>query len=52
VFDKFGANAYPKALRRLLSLKQTSTLDAYVLGFEQYRYGLAFHNSEFDETFL
>jgi hypothetical protein len=49
---KFGANAYPKALRGLLALKQTGTLDSYVSEFEQARYGLAVHNSEFDETFF
>jgi hypothetical protein len=30
VVAKFGANAYPKALMRLLALKQTGTLDSYV----------------------
>jgi hypothetical protein len=52
VVAKFGANAYPKALRRLLDLKQTGTLDFYVSEFEQARYGLAVHNSKFDETFF
>jgi hypothetical protein len=34
VCGKFGATAYPKALRRLMALKQTDTLEAYISKFE------------------
>jgi hypothetical protein len=51
VTNKFGANAYPKALRRLLNLRQTDNLESYILEFEKAKYGVAVHNSGFDELF-
>ena len=41
VTNKFGANAYPKALRRLLNLRQTDNLESYILEFEKAKYGVA-----------
>jgi hypothetical protein len=52
VTAKFGAAAYPKALRRLMDLKQTYTLEAYISEFEQARYGVTVHNPLFDETYF
>jgi hypothetical protein len=52
VTAKFGATAYPKALRRLTSLKQTESLAAYILEFEQARYGVTVHNPQYDETYF
>jgi hypothetical protein len=52
VSDKFGATAYPKALRRLMSLKQTERLAAYISEFEQARYGVIVHNPQYDETYF
>lgn len=52
MIGKFGANAYPKALRRLLALKQTVTMDSYVSEFEHAIYGLAVHNSDLMRHFL
>jgi hypothetical protein len=52
VVSKFGAEAYPRALRRLFSLCQFGTLDNYVHEFEQARYGVAVHNAQYDETFF
>jgi hypothetical protein len=52
VVSKFGAEAYPRALRRLFSLRQLGTLDNYVHEFEQDRYGVAVHNAQYDETFF
>jgi hypothetical protein len=52
VTDKFGATTYPKALRRLMSLKQTKSLAAYISEFEQARYGVTVHNPQYDETYF
>jgi hypothetical protein len=52
VTDKFGATTYPKALRRLMSLKQTESLAVYILQFEQARYGVTVHNPQYDETYF
>jgi hypothetical protein len=52
VTDKFGATAYPKALRRLMSLKQTESLAAYISEFEQARYGVTVHSPQYDETYF
>jgi hypothetical protein len=52
VVSKFGAEAYPRALRRLFSLRQFGTLDNYVHEFEQARYGVVVHNAQYDETFF
>jgi hypothetical protein len=52
VTSKFGANAYPRALRRLMSLRQTDSLDSYISEFEKVRYGVVVHNPKFDEIFF
>jgi hypothetical protein len=52
VTAKFGAAAYPKALRRLMALKQIDTLEAYISEFEQARYGVTVHYPLFDETYF
>jgi hypothetical protein len=52
VISKFGVAAYPKALRRLMAVKQTDTLEAYISEFEQDRYGVTVHNPLFDETYF
>jgi hypothetical protein len=52
VVTKFGAEAYPNALRKLLELRQTDTLDQYIKDFDRIRYGVAIHNPLFDEIFL
>jgi hypothetical protein len=51
VTAKFGATAYPKALRRLMSLKQIESLAAYISEFEQARYGVTVHKPQYDETY-
>jgi hypothetical protein len=43
--SKYGIDAYPKALIRLMALRQTYSLDAYIAEFEQSRYCTAVHNS-------
>jgi hypothetical protein len=52
VVEKFGAEAYPNALRKLLELRQTDTLDQYIKEFDQIQYGVAVHNPVFDEIFF
>jgi hypothetical protein len=52
VVAKFGAEAYPNALRKLLELRQTDTLDQYIKDFDRIRYGVAVHNPLFDEIFF
>lgn len=52
VVEKFGAEAYPNALRKLLELRQTDTLDQYIKEFDRIRYGVAVHNPVFDEIFF
>jgi hypothetical protein len=52
MLENFGAEAYPKAMRGLLSLKQDSTLAEYNKQFEELRYMVAMHNSKMDETFF
>jgi hypothetical protein len=52
VVTKFGAEAYPNALRKLLELRQTDTLDQYIKDFDRIRYGVAIHNPLFDEIFF
>lgn len=52
VTRKFGANAYPRALRRLMSLRQTDSLDSHISEFEKVRYGVVVHNPKFDEIFF
>jgi hypothetical protein len=50
VILKFGVDAYPRALRRLMELRQTNSLDQYVKEFDQVRYGVAVHNSQYDDV--
>jgi hypothetical protein len=35
-----------------MSLKQTESLAAYILEFEQARYGVTVYNPQFDETYF
>jgi hypothetical protein len=49
VTNKFGADAYPRTLRRLMSLWQSDSLESYISEFEKVRYGVDVHNPRFDE---
>lgn len=51
VESKFGSDAYPIALRKLLSLRQTESVESYVSEFEQARYGATVQDAELDEIF-
>jgi hypothetical protein len=44
VTEQFGVDAYPKALRKLLALHQTDSLETYVDEFERAKYGVVVHN--------
>jgi hypothetical protein len=52
VTQKYGVDAYSKALRRLMNLRQTGDLDAYILEFDQARHGISVHKSQLDELFF
>lgn len=52
VMEKFGADVYPKALRKMMNIKQTWELDEYIQEFQELRYGTAIHNPELDEIFF
>jgi hypothetical protein len=41
--SKFGAYAYLRALRRLMALRQTNSLESYIFEFEKVRYGVVVH---------
>lgn len=46
VLNKFGADEYPKAMRRLMGLRQTGSLDEFVRTFEEAQYMVSLHNPE------
>jgi hypothetical protein len=50
--SKFKVDAYPRALQRLMELRQTKSLEQYVKEFDQVRYGVVVHNSQLDELFV
>jgi hypothetical protein len=52
VTEQFGVDAYPKALRKLLALRQTDSLKTYVDEFERAKYGVVVHNPRMGEPFL
>lgn len=52
VENKFGANDYRAALGELLELRQTSSVEDYVLAFEQLQYQLTMHNMGLDDMFF
>jgi hypothetical protein len=52
VVEKFGAEAYPKAMRRSMNIRQTVGLEEYIQEFQEVRYATAIHNLQLDETFL
>lgn len=52
VTEQFGVDAYPKALRKLLALRQTDSLETYVDEFERAKYGVVVHNPGMGEPFF
>jgi hypothetical protein len=52
VTEQFGVDAYPKALRKLLALRQTDSLETYVDEFERAKYGVVVHNPRMGEPFF
>jgi hypothetical protein len=52
VVEKFGAETYKNALRKVLELRQTDTLDQYNKEFDRIQYGVAVQNPVFDEIFF
>jgi hypothetical protein len=52
VMLKFGVDEYPKAMRRLQTIKQRETLEEYVQDFEEARYDAIVHNPGLDDAFL
>jgi hypothetical protein len=51
VLDKFGAEKYPRAMRKLLNIRQKGGVEEYVKEFEEARYATVVHNPMMDETF-
>lgn len=49
---KFGANDYRVALGELMELKQTSSVEDYIVSFEELQYQLTMHNMGLDEMFF
>jgi hypothetical protein len=52
VVDKFGVKEYPRAMRRLMSLRHKWGVEEYVKEFEEVRYAIIVHNPELDDTFF
>jgi hypothetical protein len=52
VTEQFGVDAYPKALRKLLALRETDSLETYVDEFERAKYGVVVHNPRMGEPFF
>jgi hypothetical protein len=50
VLNKFGADEYPKAMRRLMGLRQTGSLDEFVRAIEEARYMVSLHNPKLGEV--
>lgn len=52
VESKFGANDYRTALGELLELKQTGSVEEYILAFEALQYQLTMHNMGLGDLFF